>query len=93
MNLSDAHGLTPWEFAHRLQEEHLSDKEQYVAADVCDVLALNLLAALPPNQRSLLEQFPVIVLPTHPFIPDPYKVPVIPPDAATTNSAVLTRFL
>ena len=64
MGPSEAAGLTAWEFAHKPQEQHLSAQERYVAADVCDVLAVNLLGALPPNQRGLLEHFPVIVLPT-----------------------------
>jgi len=56
-------GLTPWEFAFELQKRYgVSDSS--MTTDVCDVLAVNILGALPHNQRSILEQYPIIVLPT-----------------------------
>ena len=57
-------GMTPWEFSQYLQEQHFKGKAPDVAADVCDLLLANLVAALSPDQRKLVEDIPVIVLPT-----------------------------
>jgi hypothetical protein len=57
-------GMTPWEFAQHLQEQHFKGKAPDVAEDICDLLLANLLAALSPDQRKLVEDIPVIVLPT-----------------------------
>jgi hypothetical protein len=56
--------MTPWEYAHYLQEEHFAGQQYNIASDVCDMLASTLLGSLPSNQRQILEQVPVIVLPT-----------------------------
>ena len=59
----DHSGLTPWEFAEQLRKVHgMGDSD--VAAEVLDILAVNILGSLPPNHRSVLDRFPVIVLPT-----------------------------
>src|SRR5947207_12528878 len=55
---------TPWEYAYSLQQRHLDTQAASIAADVCDILTANLLGALPPTQRRVLEDIPVIVLPT-----------------------------
>lgn len=57
-------GMTPWEYAHQLQKQLIKGETPDVAADVCDLLLANLLAALSPDQRKLVEDTPVIVLPT-----------------------------
>ena len=66
MNDENLSALTPWEFAYHLQErlfERFGESPEF-STDVCDVLAINLLGALPTGQREVLDRFPVIVLPT-----------------------------
>ncbi len=63
MNTGKHGAVTAWEYAHKLQDQ-FGTSDSSLTADVCNVLAVNLLGALPTNQRSILGHYPIIVLPT-----------------------------
>jgi len=64
MNNIDVSSLSAFEFLQYLQDQHFKQEQAQIAADVCDVLTANLIGALPPEHRRMLEQIPVGILPT-----------------------------
>lgn len=69
-------GMTTWEYAHELQARSFGAKFDHVDAGWCDVLAANILGALPTEHRRMLDRVPIIVLPTK----NPNAMIILAPD-------------
>jgi hypothetical protein len=64
MNNIDISSLSAFEYLQYLQDQHFKEGQAQISADVCDLLTANLIGALPPEHRRMIEQIPVGVLPT-----------------------------
>lgn len=56
--------MSPFEYFEYIRQTMFKGADSQLAVDACDVLAANLLGALPDNQRAMLERIHVGVLPT-----------------------------
>lgn len=63
-NSSQYAHMSTWEYAHELQSKMFGDHLKDVDAGWCDVLAASILGSLPPDHRRLLDDVPIVVLPT-----------------------------